>query len=156
MLNTFRIDVSDLKRFDAELRSLGGEFEKGLQPVLKSWASGVVPKVQARLSARYPAIAASGRVPVRAGASRSGATIAFGRPGGFPGQSGWVVPFGLEFGSNRRKQFFPWTGRGPRGMGSAGRIFYPTLREEIPDMVDDLGDRILEISARAFPDRIVR
>ena len=41
---------------------------------------------------------------------------------------------GVEFGSNRYKQFPVWPGRGERG-GSRGWFIYPTLRNVQPDIV---------------------
>ena len=41
---------------------------------------------------------------------------------------------GVEFGSNRYKQFPVWSGRGERG-GSRGWFIYPTLRNVQPDIV---------------------
>ena len=41
---------------------------------------------------------------------------------------------GVEFGSNRYKQFPVWSGRGERG-GSRGWFIYPTLRSVQPDIV---------------------
>lgn len=149
MLNNFRIDVTDLKRFDAELRSLGGEFERGLRPVLLAFARRLRPEVQRRYDARYPRVTGAGRGSIRAGAARDRASITIGST-----RAPYMI--GQEFGSNRYRQFAPWSGRGPLGKGSAGKFLYPTLREKVPELHEELMDGIMEIAQRAFPERIVR
>ena len=42
---------------------------------------------------------------------------------------------GLEFGSNRYRQFAPASGPGPNGRGSKGKFIYPTLRSLQPYIV---------------------
>jgi hypothetical protein len=42
---------------------------------------------------------------------------------------------GEEFGSNKFKQFPIWSGRGPKGRGSAGWFIYPTLRALQPEII---------------------
>jgi hypothetical protein len=45
-------------------------------------------------------------------------------------------------------QFNPWRGNG----GGAGYFLYPTIRAEMPTLIDEYGDALERITAKAFPD----
>jgi hypothetical protein len=72
------------------------------------------------------------------------------------------APFagGAEFGAHRDlrrrrgessyvgfRQFAPWTGNGM----TAGRFIYPTIRDMTPGILDEYGEEIGRITAKAFP-----
>ena len=149
MLNDFRIDVGDLKRFSQELQSLGTEeFKRGIRPVLLKFARGVVPVVQSRYDSHYPSVSGTGRASIRAGAGIDRASITIGSA-----RAPYMI--GQEFGSDRYSQFRPWTGKGERGKGSRGRFLYPTLRSELPDLTGELMDALMDVAGRAFPERVL-
>ena len=52
---------------------------------------------------------------------------------------------GQEWGSNRYKQFAPWT-------GGEGRFVYPTVAEETPKLIAEYGKVLIGVARAAFPE----
>jgi hypothetical protein len=52
---------------------------------------------------------------------------------------------GVEFGSNRFKQFPVWSGKSPSGIGARGWFIYPTIRKMLPDVINRFEKAVLEI-----------
>lgn len=147
-MDLIRIDVTDLKRFDRELRALGmADFDAGLRPVLFAFAATEATRVRARYREYYPTDSGAGVASILPFATGNRAGISIG---------GARAPYmiGQEFGSNRYRQFFPWTGPAPAGVGSFGRFLYPQLREDRDELIQGLADRLFDIVAVAFPDRV--
>lgn len=63
--------------------------------------------------------------------------------------------FGSEFGSIAYRQFRPWKGNqwtagaGPKS--GVGYALMPTLRDNVPKIRDEYGDRLMDAMAVAFP-----
>lgn len=147
-----QIRVRGLRELIRDLRALDdGVLGREVREVNLSFARRIVPLVQSRFTAFYPTISGQGVGSIRATAGVDRASVQFATPGMYSGLNGWKVPFGMEFGSFRRRQFFPWTGPSPSGAGSAGRFLYPVLREEVPDLMDEYVDAIDQVLSRAFP-----
>lgn len=52
---------------------------------------------------------------------------------------------GVEFGSNKFKQFPVWSGKSPSGIGAKGWFIYPTIRKMLPDVINRFEKAVLEI-----------
>ena len=61
------------------------------------------------------------------------------------GGSGIGFFFGAEFGSSRYHQFMAHR-------GETGYFLYPTIRDEMDNIVDFYGDEVERVARRAFPD----
>lgn len=57
----------------------------------------------------------------------------------------WAL--GFEYGSAQHRQFPPWLGNGP----TAGRFFWPQIREDRPQVVKEATDALEEAFGKAFP-----
>jgi len=140
-----QIRVRGLRELIRDLRALDdGALGREVRGVNLSFARRIVPMVQARYSSLYPTVDGGGAGSIRATAGVDRATVVIG------GASAPYMP-GQEFGSNRYRQFFPWTGKAPSGVGSVGRFLYPVLREEVPDLMDEYVEAIDQVLSRAFP-----
>lgn len=146
---TFTVAIEDLARFRAGLRQFGREAAKELQRLLQAAAQRALPRAQARYRSQFHTGTGQGKHTedtLAARASQTGAALAFG---------GAKFPWGpgQEFGSNRYRQFFPYTGKGPNGKGSWGRVIFPTVREEAEPIARDLEPALEALARRtAFPD----
>lgn len=150
------IYVAGLKELRNELKRMEPGLQREIQRENKAFASRVVPRVQAAYSTQYPkpttkrkrTARRKGTVSqIRAVATQTSSGIRIGGAR-YP----WMV--GQEFGSNRLKQFAPWTGPGPGGRGSRGRYLYPTVRAEMPNVLKRYQMEVIDkVAARAFPER---
>jgi len=65
--------------------------------------------------------------------------------------------FGAEFGSIEFKQFYGWRGnQWTQGSGPDSQVGYalhPALRENVPRIREEYGDRLMDAMAAAFPKR---
>ena len=148
-MDLIRIDVTDLKRFDRELRALEStDFERGLQPTLYAFAAVEAGRIRNRYRETYPQRSGNAVSTITPQATGKGASIQFN-------SARYPYVAGQEFGSNKYRQFFPWTGPGPAGAGSQGRFVYPQLREDRDELVQGITDRVMEIAGRAFPERLL-
>lgn len=148
--------IPGLRQFRNELRKMEGALPKELQRANKEFATRLVPAVRSEYAKHYPKPGRqrrsrrqrAGRTidQVRARATQTTASIAIGG-------ARYPHMLGQEFGSNRYKQFAPWTGTAPGGRGSAGRFLFPTIREETPQLLDEYGEVISSVAASAFPQR---
>jgi hypothetical protein len=138
---TIRIDgLTDFRRALGKIdRALG----KRIGQINKATGEKVASKARAAYSNFYTT--RRGRVPksIKSSAAQREVKISLGRES---------VPYALgqEFGSNKHRQFFPWTGPSSKG-GSAGRFFYPAIREETPGLVDDYLKALDEVAREAYP-----
>lgn len=138
------IDPS-LAEFRRQLKALGGDWPKRLRKVNANVAKQASAAIKSAYSSRYTRRSGSGVGSIRGSGGQSEASVAFG---------GMKAPYmvGQEFGSNRYRQFAPWTGKGPGGKGSQGRFAYPTLRAMTPDIKEQHGKEIDDLFSEAFPD----
>lgn len=147
--------IPGLRQFRNELRKMESSLPKELQRANKAFAERLVPAVRSEYAKHYPKPGRreqrrkrAGRTidQVRARATQTTASIAIGG-------ARYPHMLGQEFGSNRYKQFAPWTGSAPGGRGSAGRFLFPTIREETPQLLDEYGEVMSSVAAGAFPQR---
>lgn len=158
------VAIEGLTEFRRALKSVSDDLPKMLQAELKQAAESAADRARRRYAQQFGAgsgrrktvtTSASGKRStrtrkgtagtIRATATQTGASVAFGGAR-FP----WVA--GQEFGSNRYRQFFPYTGRGPGGKGSYGRVIFPAVRDEIEDTEADLLERFNTLAKRAYPE----
>ncbi len=150
-----RVAIPGLREFRNELRRAGDGAEKGLQRENKRFAEALVPEVQRAYQSYYPRPTSrprrrrrGGRTveAIRARATQTSASIVIGG-------ARYPHMLGQEFGSEKFRQFAPWTGPSPSGRGSAGRFLFPTMRERVPDHIERYGDAVMAAYRGAFPDR---
>lgn len=145
------IRVSGLNEIVRDLRAVYPELPKIIRQNNRKFAQRIVPLVRQRFEAYYPrpwsdrASTGDSASTIRATAGATRASIAIGGPKA-PDMAG------KEFGSDRFQQFAPWTGPGPGGKGSRGRFLYPTIRAEVPGLVDEYYESLMETLGRAFPE----
>jgi len=60
--------------------------------------------------------------------------------------------FGAEFGSLRYRQFQPWRGNQFTEGSLPGYFLHPTLREDVPTLLEEYQRRLDELHREAFPD----
>jgi hypothetical protein len=142
------MNIRGLREFRSGLRGVDKDLPKALQRANKKFAQSVTPRVQAAYLRYFDRRSGAAFGSIRALGTQTQAQIAIGRE---------RVPYliGQEFGSIRYRQFSPWTGPGPGGHGSAGRFLYPTVREEVPELVDEYYDLLAHELRDAFPEGIV-
>jgi hypothetical protein len=135
------VKVAGLAQLRKELKRLD---DKGLSDELKDANYDVASHVVTLAKARATGVskqAARAAESLRASRTAARAQVLLG--------SGRIrFAFGAEFGSSRFKQFPAWRGNGT----DAGYFLYPTIRDEIPEIVETYGDAIERITAKAFPD----
>lgn len=125
---------NDLREFSRDLQAIDdGRFDRGLRPVLKSFADDAALRVRIAYGVFYQRRDGHGQASIRSLASIDRASVAIG---------GVKAPYmiGQEFGSDRLKRFAPRTPSYEGG--SEGRFLYPTLRAALPDLADELWDAI--------------
>lgn len=143
--------LDDLRR---ELRKLD---DAGLMAELKDVNYQVAQSVIGPAQSKAASI---GRMEARAAATLTASKAAAAARVNFGGAR---APFagGAEFGAGQDRprstargtvsgwnQFNPWRGND----GGAGYFLYPTIRERMPDIVEQYGDGIERITSKAFPD----
>lgn len=119
--------IEGLAEFRRNLRSVSRDAPKAIQRINKRSAEVLTPRVVAAYRQRYRQRTGRGARAIRAVATQSRAGIRIG---------GARAPYliGQEFGSNRFKQFAPWSGPSPSGRGSAGRFLFPTIRSSADEL----------------------
>lgn len=147
MAEVIGIQVEGLKELRRDLKKIDKALPKRLTRANKAFANQLVPSVRAEYQRQHTGHGkrpGRGAKSIRATATQSRARILIGRES---------VPYmgGQEFGSDHYPQFRPWSGKGPGGKGSKGKFLYPTVRAELPGLVDTYQD-ILDAEMRgAFP-----
>lgn len=131
-----------LKEFVADLRKVDKQFPRDLAKAMRAAAKTVEKRSRQEYMRQYRQ-GTSGR------STRSVKGIAaFGsvRQAGvkFGGSKRPWLP-GQEFGSDRYKQFAPWSGKAPGGRGSRGKFVWPVIRDEIDDVTDELTEELMHI-----------
>jgi len=112
------VQVEGLRELSRALKQLDAQFPKELRAANKAAAETVATRARAR-ALGLGSVAAKTAPSIKATAGAQSAGVGFG---------GAAYPFGggAEFGSQRYKQFQPWTGNGP----DAGFFVYPTIRDD--------------------------
>lgn len=148
------IAIEGLTEFRRALKSVSDDLPEMLQKVLKEAAESAAGRARTRYAQNFTRSpgkrGASGASKhtidtIRATATQTGASVAFGGAR-FP----WAA--GQEFGSNKYRQFFPYTGRGPGGKGSWGRGIFPAVREELESTEEGLQEQFSDLARRAYPE----
>ncbi len=128
--------IVGVREFVRDLKSVDASLPKELRLENRALAGALLPRVQGAYREYYPKAGsrsrpgrrrttATGGIRVVATQKSSGIRIGGARYPYLPGQ---------EFGSNRYRQFAPWTGLGPGGHGSYGRFLFPTIRRAMPQV----------------------
>lgn len=149
------IRVKGIRDFARALGAFAPAYKREMTRLNRDFATRVAATARAEYGRHYPKAGAKDRrrrrsrsvTGIASRASSTSASIALGASGRH-----WLI--GQEFGSNRYKQFAPWTGPAPEGGGSAGRFLYPTIREETPKLVEEYGDALQNVARDAFPDGV--
>lgn len=131
--------VEGLRDLARDLKRVEPALAKKLQRANKAAAEHIASAARGRYVAKHPSRSGKGAASIRGLASQSRAQVAFGSA-----RAPYVV--GQEFGSNRFRQFSPWSGKGPGGRGSEGNFVYPAIRaeaEKLPEIYADLLDEAL-------------
>ena len=140
-MTEFRFEIEGLDDFRRDLRRLSKDAPKAMTRAGKRAAQLVAPRVQAAYARRYRQRSGRGARSIRAVATQRGAGVRIGGA-----RAPYVV--GQEFGSNKYRQFAPWSGPSASGRGSAGKFLYPTIR--------GLDDEILAFYAKELDVELVK
>lgn len=165
MAKDVAVAIEGLSDFRRALKAVSPELPKMLHQELKQAAESAAARARRRYAQNFGAgsgrrktvtVGAGGRrsvrtrkgtaASIRAVATQTGSGVAFGGAR-FP----WVA--GQEFGSLRYRQFFPYTGMGPGGRGSWGRVIFPAVRDEVADTEADLRTRFDALARKAYPEQ---
>lgn len=131
MATNTRFYVEGLTEFRSALRAVDKALPKELQKVNKAAAIEVADEAKDAYTHFFTPRTGGHQAAIRALATQAKAQVRL-REGP---KSGGL--FGQEFGSNRYMQFYPWAGELVIGQsGGAGKFFYPTLREKVPEIRD--------------------
>ena len=141
-----RVQLIGQREFVRDLRRVGVEFPRMVSAAMRTAAKTVEGTARARYTQRFKQ-GTSGRrtrsvrgIVATASSTQAGVKLdGESRP--------WLA--GQEFGSDRLKQFSPWTGSTQSGAGSNGRFLYPAIREDLPGVVDQLTDDLERIVSAA-------
>lgn len=136
-----------LREFVGDLRKIDRQFPRDIAKAMR----GAAKTVERESRSEYQRIFRQGT------SGRSTRTVkgiaAFGsnRQAGikFGGSKRPWLP-GQEFGSDKYKQFRPWSGKAPGGRGSHGKFVYPIIRREIDTVTDELADEMSRILSGAI------
>lgn len=142
------VAVEGLAAYRRALKSIAVQLPKDLQKQLKAVAETAAARARSNYQRRFQSSRRTRKGTadtIRALATQTGASVAFGGAR-YP----WVP--GQEFGSDKFKQFAPWSGPGPGGHGSAGRVIYPAVRDEQEATMTDVQHRLDELARSAYPD----
>ena len=148
------VAIEGLAEFRRALKHVSSELPKMLQKELKQAAESAADRARTRYTQNFRRSGgrrgASGAskhtaATIRAAATQTSASVMFGGAR-YP----WAA--GQEFGSNRYRQFFPYTGRGPGGRGSWGRVIFPAVRDEAEQTEADIKRRFDDLARRAYPE----
>lgn len=148
------IAIEGLSDFRRALRRVSDDLPKLLKEQLKAAAEQAATRAHSRYVAQYSRSSgkrgASGASKhtadtIRATATQSGSGLLFGGAR-YP----WVP--GQEFGSDRFKQFAPYTGVGPGGRGSMGRVIFPAVRDEAEGTERTLLAGFNDLARHAYPE----
>lgn len=136
------VHMAGLNEFVKDLRKVDKQFPRDVSKAMREAAKTVEGDARSRYQQRYKQGTSGSSTRsvkgITAFASARSAGIKFGGP-----KRPWLA--GQEFGSNKYKQFRPWTGPGPQGGGSHGRFVWPAIRSEIDDVTDKLTDDLMGI-----------
>ena len=148
------VAIEGLADFRRALRAVSDDLPKMLAKELKEAAESAAERARGRYAQNFTRSVgkrgASGASKhtvntIRAASTQTSASVAFGGAR-YP----WAA--GQEFGSNKLRQFFPYTGKGPGGKGSWGRVIFPAVRDEVESTEADVQRRFNDLARRAFPD----
>ena len=148
------IEIEGLASFRKALKSISDDLPKMLQKELKEAAESAAERARVLYRKNYTRSGgkrgSSGASKhtvdtIRAAATQTGSSVKFGGVR-YP----WAA--GQEFGSDRFKQFSPYTGKGPGGRGSWGRAIFPAVRDEREATTADIQRRFDDLARRAYPE----
>lgn len=129
----YRITKPGLREARRAMEKVAPELRKELKAGYREMAEQVATGARGRASSAG-GVAAKVAPTIRAGATATGAYVAFGR--------GQPFAEGAEYGSFAHKQFKAWRGSGPE----AGYFYYPTVRaqsEQITEQLDRIADKVM-------------
>lgn len=129
----YRITKPGLREARREMEKVAPGLRKELKGGYRQIADVVAADARGRASSQG-GVAAKVAPTIRAGATATGAYVAFGR--------GQEFAHGAEYGSLRYKQFKGWRGNGPE----AGWFYYPSVRaksEQVTEHLDRIADKVM-------------
>jgi len=133
----YSYDKQDLRAITRAFKAMDDEAISEAKSISGGLASALAEKIKAKAATRTFAGASARRIADGVSISKSSKigefSYGFARQkysGGGTTQMLWA---GMEFGSNKYKQFPDWSGR--LGRGSRGWFIFPTLRENQPMLV---------------------
>lgn len=130
------------------LRAVDRDMPKEVRKAAKASAEPIAADARQRFTSHFKNRSGKTQRNIKALATQTDARISFGASRPFAGKSGDKVAGGMEFGSDRRRQFRPWSGKVQSGSGSNGKFLYPAVR----DGADGFRERV----ARGFDDVAAR
>ncbi|MGE3858114.1 MAG: hypothetical protein AB7G21_14240 [Dehalococcoidia bacterium] len=178
MTDDMKLTVDGLRAFRRELRGIGPEFPKALQQENKKFAQEVASSARDAYTALYKSRSGRGAASIRGLATQTSAQVAmgtartpymlgqeFGAGAADIGQGEYTrisrtlfaksVGGRALFGKGKRftrssMRQFPAYITADSGRGGRGYFLYPTLRREVPKLIERYGKAIEVVTRRAF------
>jgi hypothetical protein len=150
---TVQIKTTNVKNLARDIqRAVGREKDKALRSAHRAIANEVRDEARSRGRSSYGKSGSYGRA-TRAITSRAYPNRARVRLE--PKKDPRIL--GAEYGSHQYKQFRGWTGNqftaGSGPDAGTGYALHPTLRDKVPEIREEYGDRLMDALAAAFPKR---
>lgn len=139
------IEVEGLVEFRRGLKKVSDDLPKLLKQKLKKAAEAAEFTAVKNYSKVYNSRSGGHIGTIKIRVTGDGVALAFGGTR-FPAAGG------QEFGSNRIGRFRPWTGPGPGGRGSMGRVIFPAVREEAEQTLREIEEAFDDLVKAAFPE----
>lgn len=149
-----QVYIVGLKEFRKELKAVERSWGKELRQAFLRVSKYLIPKVQAAAPPRA-------KDAVKAKATQAAAFINTtpGRRGdglgvfwGMRRRSGWYAA--ARYRESTARQFEPWVGNqwDPGETGGVPYFIGPVINAEVDNVVDLLGDEVIKLAERAFPE----
>lgn len=154
---TVKVKVDGLDQFRREIKRVDRELGKDLRRIHVKVAELVADKAKAASPDRE-AQGIKGRGTQKAALVRVSATARNPRVlGVFMGmrrRSGWYA--NIRYRQSRARQFDPWVGSqwDPGERGGEPYFIGDAINSSVDDVIELYGDEIMDLAARAFPDRV--
>jgi hypothetical protein len=133
-------------RAQAEMKIAVGEIANDELSAIRQAAAARPNKVAKRIadggSVKKSSLLGEIRFGLASQKLSGGATTQFSTKGDKPKVG---IGGGVEFGSNKFKQFPVWSGKSPSGIGAKGWFIYPTIRKMLPDVINRFEKAVLKV-----------
>lgn len=135
----YSYDKQDLRAITRAFKAMDDEAIAEAKKISGALASALADKIKAAAATRTFANASARRIADGVSISKSSKvgefSYGFARQKYSGGATTQMLWGGMEFGSNKYKQFPDWSGR--YGRGSRGWFIYPTLRANQPMIIQE-------------------